>query len=84
MKKYKAESNVMPNPIDMHSSPTSVYLNDNVKEMEIEDPETQEKSVVYKYDVTEMTKDEYVLIKCEKVESDNVYVAMMLGVEVDE
>lgn len=80
MRTYKAESNVKPVAVDIKSSPTTVYLNNNVKKLEIENPETKEKSISYRYEVTEMSREEYLLSKCEKIESDNMFLAMMTGV----
>ena len=80
MRTYKAESNVKPVAVDFKSSPTTVYLNENVEKLEIENPETKEKSISYRYEVTEMSREEYLLSKCEKIESDNMFLAMMTGV----
>lgn len=56
MKNYKSESTVRPQEWDKTSSPDRVYHNENVVEV----PATEETPVMYKYDVTEYTTQEYI------------------------
>ena len=59
MKTFKSESGIMPLPIDDISSPTTVYVNENVTEVERTDEETGETSTVYRYDVRLYSREEW-------------------------
>ena len=59
MKSFKSESGTMPLPIDDTSSPTTVYINENVTEVERTDEETGETSTVYRYDVRLFSREEW-------------------------
>lgn len=59
MKMFKSESGVMPLPIDDESSPTTVYVNENVVESERTDEMTGEISTVYRYDVRLYSREEW-------------------------
>ncbi len=59
MKMFKSESGSMPLPIDDTSSPTTVYVNENVVESERIDEMTGETSTVYRYDVRLYSRDEW-------------------------
>ena len=59
MKTFKSESGTMPQPIDDTSSPTTVYVNENVIEVERTDEETGETTTVYQYDVRLFTREEW-------------------------
>ena len=59
MKTFKSESGTMPLPIDDISSPTTVYVNENVVESERTDEETGESTTVYQYDVRLFSREEW-------------------------
>ena len=59
MKTFKSESGTMPLPIDDTSSPTTVYVNENVTEVERTDEETGGTTTVYQYDVRLFTREEW-------------------------
>ena len=59
MRMFKSESGAMPLPIDETSSPTTVYVNENVVESERTDEMTGEVSTVYRYDVRLYSRDEW-------------------------
>ena len=59
MKMLKSESGIMPLPIDDVSSPTTVYVNENVVETERTDEMTGETSTVYRYDVRLYSREEW-------------------------
>ena len=59
MKTFKSESGIMPLPIDDTSSPTTVYVNENVIEVERTDEETGETNTVYQYDVRLFSREEW-------------------------
>ena len=59
MKTFKAESGTMPLPIDDTSSPTTVYVNENVIEVERTDEEMGETTTVYQYDVRLFSREEW-------------------------
>lgn len=59
MKLYKSESAVRPFDIDAESSPTTVYVNQNIQEIQRADEMTGETQTIFTYDVREFTKQEY-------------------------
>ena len=59
MKTFKSESGIMPQAIDDTSSPTTVYVNENVTEVERTDEMTGETSTVYRYDVRLYSREEW-------------------------
>ena len=59
MKTFKSESGTMPLPIDDISSPTTVYVNENVVEVERTDEMTGETTTVYQYDVRLFSREEW-------------------------
>ena len=59
MKTFKSESGTMPLPIDDASSPTTVYVNENVVEVERPDEETGGTTTVYQYDVRLFSREEW-------------------------
>ena len=59
MKTFKSESGTMPLPIDDTSSPTTVYVNENVTEVERTDEMTGETTTVYQYDVRLFSREEW-------------------------
>ena len=63
MKMLKSESGIMPLPIDETSSPTTVYVNENVVETERTDEMTGETSTVYRYDVRLYSREEWEMLQ---------------------
>lgn len=59
MKVFKSESGAMPLPIDDVSSPSTVYVNENVSEFERTDEMTGEISTAYRYDVRLYSREEW-------------------------
>ena len=59
MKTFKSESGIMPQPIDDTSSPTTVYVNENVIEVERTDEMTGETTTFYQYDVRLFSREEW-------------------------
>ena len=59
MKTFKSESGTMPLPIDDISSPTTVYVNENVTEVERTDEMTGETTTAYQYDVRLFSREEW-------------------------
>ena len=59
MKTFKSESGTMPLPIDDISSPTTVYVNENVIEGVRTDEETGETTTIYQYDVRLFSREEW-------------------------
>ena len=57
MKEYRSSSTVKPVEIDTKSSPTTTYVNSDIKEVERE--MNGEKIIMFEYLVKEYTKDEY-------------------------
>ena len=59
MKTFKSESGTMPLPIDDTSSPTTIYVNENVAEVERTDEMTGETTTAYQYDVRLFSREEW-------------------------
>ena len=59
MRSVQSESRERPANIDDVSSPTTVYVNENVVESEKTDAMTGESSTVYRYDVRMYSRDEW-------------------------
>ena len=59
MKTFKSESGTMPLPIDDTSSPTTVYVNENVVEVERPDEMTGGTTTFYQYDVRLFSREEW-------------------------
>lgn len=53
MKLYRSESGARPEPLDVESSPTTVYVNENVQEIR------REEETLYAYDVREFERGEW-------------------------
>lgn len=77
MKTYKSESNVM--PAEWQEELTTVYHNENIIEVKKESEE--EVTTVFEYDVTEYTKEEYLLMKNKEQDNaiDDILVALLEG-----
>lgn len=57
---YKSESNEKPELLDFTSSPTTVYIRRNLEEVEVEDAETGDTRLVWRYDECRMSKEDYI------------------------
>ena len=75
MKTFKSESGTMPLPIDDISSPTTVYVNENVVEVERTDEETGETTTVYQYDVRLFSREEW-----EKLQTADLIVDLQVQI----
>ena len=75
MKTFKSESGIMPLPIDDTSSPTTVYVNENVTEVERTDEMTGETITVYQYDVRLFSREEW-----EKLQTADLIVDLQVQI----
>ena len=75
MKTFKSESGTMPLPIDDISSPTTVYVNENVTEVERTDEITGETTTVYQYDVRLFSREEW-----EKLQTADLIVDLQVQI----
>ena len=75
MKTFKSESGTMPLPIDDISSPTTVYVNENVTEVERTDEMTGETTTVYQYDVRLFSREEW-----EKLQTADLIVDLQVQI----
>lgn len=79
---YKTvEADSIPEPVDCTSSPTTVYLNRNVHEVEKQDEEGTH--TVFRYEQAQITKDEYIAVLREQQEiTDEALQELILMMEV--
>ena len=66
-----------PGYIDTISSPTTVYVYNNVQETEVIDPFTKETHTEYVYDVTMYTPAEYAIEVASQAQADADYAIML-------
>ena len=78
-----AESTVRPLELDETSSPTTVYFNRNITEVEREQPEG-DSIIMYEFETASLSQDEYKMYLIEKERSDIDYIAMMTDVDLEE
>lgn len=57
---YKSESLERPVALDFVSSPTTVYIRRNIEQVSVEDAETGETKLVWRYDECRMSKEDYI------------------------
>lgn len=79
---HKSESDVYPVLIDTESSPTTVYIRQNVEE-ETRHNEQSGDRTVFVYDEATMTKLEYESYLREKNQADIEYLYMMGGYDYE-
>ena len=79
---HKSSGDEYPKLVDITSSPTTVYLRKNVREVEVTDEVTSEKRIAYEYDEAIITKDEYInMLKNQTEELENVIAELLYGEE---
>lgn len=87
-KEHEGYQQEKPLSVDTDSSPTTVYLRRNIREVPNIGPDGEEgEGTHWKYEEAELTPDEYALfstqVKQEDLEAQVQYVAMMTGVDLD-
>ena len=83
MNYYKSSADYFPELIDITSSPATVYLRKNVREVEDIDEVTNEKRITYEYDEAIIAKDEYInMLRNQTEELESVVAEMLYGEEV--
>ena len=76
------ESTVRPAAIDTTSSPTTVYLNRNIHEVQ---RTIDEKTItMWEYETAKLSNEEFQSFLIEKERSDIDYIAMMTDVDLEE
>ena len=83
MEWYKAESNVAPAIVDATSSPTTVFVRQNIEQKEVEDEEGN-KQIVFTYEERKLSKEEYALEVALKGNANVEFLMMMNEGEFDE
>ena len=80
MKIRKSESSTMPDEIDENSSNTTVYVRENIQEIERTDDDGNIKTV-YTYDEKQFSKDEWEMEVLKRKNSElEILINAMLGV----
>ena len=86
----KSQSSVKPELIDTTSSKTTVYLRQNITEVETTDEISGESYSFYEYDEAKLTKEEYEeylkelsIIDIQKQRADIDYIALMSGIDLE-
>lgn len=86
----KSQSSVKPELIDTTSSKTTVYLRQNITEVETTDEIFGESYSFYEYDEAKLTKEEYEeylkelsIIDIQKQRADIDYIALMSGIDLE-
>lgn len=77
---YPSESTARPDEVDTTSSPTTVYIRKNIRQETVPDADGCELTV-WKYDVAEVSRQEFEAYRAEKQEADIAYLYMMEGFE---
>lgn len=80
MQRRRSESTVFPETLDLTSSPTTVYVRENI--MAEERGEGSTKVTMYVYDETEYSREEYDSLILAQSRADIDYIAIMTGVEL--
>lgn len=78
---YTSESDSMPEELDTESSPTTVYIRQNIHEEERPDEMTGETRIVYVYDEAKISRSEYNEYVIGKTMADLEFLYMMTGVD---
>lgn len=83
---YNSESDSYPEELDMDSSPTTVYIRRNIREVERTDDIGEGEPVtrtVYVYEEAKLSHADYA-IYCEEINTANIdYIAAMTDVDLD-
>lgn len=80
MQRRRSESTVFPETLDLTSSPTTVYVRENI--MAEERGEGSTKVTMYVYDETEYSREEYGRLVLAQSRADIDYIAIMTGVDL--
>ena len=87
----KSQSSVKPELIDTTSSKTSVYIRQNIVEVEKINESDNTSTTFYEYDEAKLTKQEYQeylkelsIIDIQQQRADIDYIALMTGVDLEE
>lgn len=73
----KSKSSVFPKETDYESSPTTVYIRRDIKEVP-EKNDDGETTVFYEYEEAKLTHEEYSIYVAEKTMEDNVFIKQTL------
>ena len=86
----KSQSSVKPELIDTTSSKTSVYIRQNIVEVEKTNESDNTSTTFYEYDEAKLTKQEYQeylkelsIIDIQKQRADIDYIALMSGIDLE-
>ena len=85
----KSQSSIKPELIDTTSSKTSVYIRQNIVEVEKTNESDDTPTIFYEYDEAKLTKQEYQeylkeleIIDIQKQRADIDYIALMSGIDL--
>ena len=86
----KSQSSVKPELIDTTSSKTTVYLRNNIVEVEKTNESDNTSTTFYEYEEAKLTKEEYQeylkeleIIDIQKQRADIDYIALMSGIDLE-
>ena len=87
----KSQSSVKPELIDTTSSKTTVYIRQNIVEVEKTNENDNTSTTFYEYEEAKLTKQEYdqyvkelSIIDIQQQRADIDYIALMTGVDLEE
>ena len=87
----KSQSSVKPDLVDTTSSKTTVYLRQNIVEVEKTNESDNTSTTFYEYEEAKLTKQEYQeylkelsIIDIQQQRADIDYIALMTGVDLEE
>lgn len=80
MQRRRSESTVFPETLDLTSSPTTVYVRENI--MAEERGEGSTKVTMYVYDEMVYSREEYGRLVLAQSRADIDYIAIMTGVDL--
>ena len=87
----KSQSSVKPELIDTTSSKTTVYIRQNIVEVEKNNESDNTSTTFYEYEEAKLTKEEYnqylkelSIIDIQQQRADIDYIALMSGVDLEE
>ena len=86
----KSQSSIKPELIDTTSSKTSVYIRQNIVEVEKTNESDDTSTTFYEYEEAKLTKQEYQeylkelsIINIQKQRADIDYIALMSGIDLE-
>ena len=86
----KSQSSVKPELIDTTSSKTTVYIRQNIVEVEKTNESDNTSNTFYEYEEAKLTKEEYQeylkeleIIDIQKQRADIDYIALMSGIDLE-